>query len=143
MDSRDVRLRRLQPGALAKILGLTGSAMGLVFGLIMFAFSMLTMAGSGMGGWFSFNAGSVAMMFVSTLVLYPIMYGIGFYIAGAIFTWAFNAVGGVTLRVDQRPRTPSSWSPPRPTYEDPWWDESEAGSAADLPVSETRDPDPT
>ena len=107
MDTRDVRVRRLQPGALAKILGLTG----LVMGLVQAAFGLL-FSGAMMAGMPS-SMGLLGLMGFSSLLLTPLVTGALGYILGAVFTWAFNHVGGITLSLGTRaPAAPAGAAAP-------------------------------
>ena len=93
-------IRRVEPLAAAKVLGLVYVAFGLVIGVIFAVFSLLgglaTARASGVG----FGAG----FGLAAIIIMPILYGcIGFVITligAAVYNWAAGVAGGIQIQTD-------------------------------------------
>ncbi len=93
-------IRRVEPLAAAKVMGLVYVALGLIIGLIIAAASLLGGLASARPAGFGFGAG----FGVAAIIILPILYGcIGFVmtaIAAAVYNWAAGVAGGIQIQTD-------------------------------------------
>lgn len=106
--SRIMRIRNVDPLSLAKIQGVLGLIFGLIIGGIL-ALLSLALAGvasqSGAPGGTQGGALAVFAAFgIFSIVLYPLFYGVGGFLAGLIGALVYNlcakVVGGVEITVE-------------------------------------------
>lgn len=100
MGTERYHIRHLAPGALAKILGLTGLVLGVVQAVIGVVFGGVLMAGM------PSSIGAMGMFGLGSVVLTPLVSGAIGFVLGWAFTWAFNTIGGITLGIDTRTPPP-------------------------------------
>jgi hypothetical protein len=101
-----MKLKKIDPMSAAKIEGLIGVVFGLIAGLFM------VIAGAGirsmMGGYGDgYNYGSMMAGFgIGAIIIMPIMYGIGGFIAGAVVAWIYNLaagwIGGIEIDLENK-----------------------------------------
>ena len=84
-------IKRIGPVSCAKITGLLYAILGIVVGAL---FSIASLAG-GLASNTSGGAGFGSLIGVGAIVLFPILYGGGGFIATLIGAWLYNVLAGV------------------------------------------------
>lgn len=91
-----MKIKRITPKSLAKVLGLVYAFMGFIFGAVMTLIALVT-SDSDAGGLGIF-------MGIGAVILLPIMYGIMGLIGGYITAWLYNfsagKVGGIEIETE-------------------------------------------
>ena len=94
-----MELKKIGVLSLAKILGVLGIVYGLISGILMSV--ILARAGSIPG--LSEQLGVVSQWGYWSILIFPIINGIGYFIAGIIIAWLYNLVasrvGGIKLEL--------------------------------------------
>jgi hypothetical protein len=95
-----VVIRRVEPLAAAKVMGLVYAAVGIIVGIIFAAASLLGGLASARPAGVGFGAG----FGVAAIIVLPIVYGcIGFImtaIAAAVYNWAAGIAGGIQIQTE-------------------------------------------
>lgn len=93
-------IRRVEPLAAAKVMGLVYAAVGIIVGIIFAAASLLGGLASARPAGVGFGAG----FGVAAIIVLPIVYGcIGFImtaIAAAVYNWAAGIAGGIQIQTE-------------------------------------------
>lgn len=98
-------IKRVNPVSLAKVNGIIGVIIGLIAGILLAVFG-------GLIGSFAPQAGGIgapsigAGLGIASIIILPIMYGIGGFIGGLIGGWAYNLVakwvGGIEIDLENK-----------------------------------------
>jgi hypothetical protein len=93
------RIRHIGVAQLAKMLGALYLALGLIFGVLIWAFSSMAGGAGGKLGLFGLGAASV--------IIIPICYAVIGVVFGAITAWLYNMIAGSVggVEIDLEPRT--------------------------------------
>jgi hypothetical protein len=96
-----VTVRKFDVVSVGAVMGTLYALIGLIFGGIM---TLLALAGAGAAG----GGGPEAMLFgVGAIIIVPLFYGIGGFIAGLIMAAFYNVVsgmvGGIKVELYERP----------------------------------------
>jgi len=95
------RLRRIGVLSLAKFQAIFGAAIGLIIGVFFTLFATMMGAAGGVG---AAEFGMMAGVGVFAIVLFPLIYAIFGFLAGALMAWIYNLVagwaGGVEISVE-------------------------------------------
>jgi hypothetical protein len=99
-----MELKRVGPWSTAKVLGTMYAAMGLIFGAL---FACIALVGGSIARESS-EAGAFGALFgVGAIVMFPLFYGIGGAVFGALSAWLYNIfagmVGGIELQLGAPP----------------------------------------
>lgn len=102
-------IKRMNPMSVGKIYAVLGAIMGVLVGLMFFAFSQATSSlysGSSAYGGSKVPQGLLAGLGAFAIIVAPIVYGIGGFIGGVIGAAIYNVVakwvGGIELDLEQK-----------------------------------------